>query len=863
MLAIGTSAQYIRGDGSLATFPTSYPVLPHAATHGKLGSDPVAIDWSQILNAPVVPTTPAALGALADSGANGLLKRTAPSVTAVASAGTDYVIPSGTVANFSGALSGDVTGTQNSTVVTKINGIAVAASATTDTTNASNIMSGTLAAGRLPVTAVQTNQSNVYTGGTQNFSGAAATFPVQTGTLASRPSSCAQGQHYFATDPTVADGARLYGCSSANTWISVGFGRGTIVNRPTVCAAGDIYFGTDATAGQNLYFCTATNTWNQMATGSGGSTNPMTTLGDTLFASVGGTPTRLSGNTTTARQYLTQTGTGSVSAPPAWGAIASADVTAALGFTPLSASSVVPVGNLPVTGSGSTLPTLDATPAVGDCLSWSAKGVHDSGSPCGSGSGLADPGSNGLVKRTALNTTATAAAGTDYYAPGGAIASSDLPFPGATAKGGILTSSCSSGYVVSSYKADGTPQCVPMTGAPLVGSAPVDGAAITYNAAGAGLQDSGWTMSAANGIACPTCSGPTRQTWAAGIAPTTDPGAGNYTLFIDTADGFLKAYNHGGTVLPAVNALLDSGSNGIVKRTAANTTATATPGTDYYAPGTAIVSSDLPYPGASAKGGILTTSCTGGQVVTGYQANGTPSCATVTASGFNPLDTTQKWIAEPFCVSSTGNTYVGTNGWSVGGTFAYITSAVGYPCMAQITSAATANSLAYITLGGSVTQMLPDTAFTAATNYGAVFKFQTPSSLSQVKLKIGFKVAATDSETQFAGVRYTNSTGCTANNNTDSTWMFETANTSTATTSAGPAIAASTWYTLSISNGATAGQVTMKMATAGGAWSTPVTMTTNLPATALTPAFQVVTCATASTSIAVNYFGYQQTGLPQ
>jgi hypothetical protein len=28
-LAIGTPAQYIRGDGSLATFPTSYPVLPH------------------------------------------------------------------------------------------------------------------------------------------------------------------------------------------------------------------------------------------------------------------------------------------------------------------------------------------------------------------------------------------------------------------------------------------------------------------------------------------------------------------------------------------------------------------------------------------------------------------------------------------------------------------------------------------------------------------------------------------------------------------------------------------------------------------------------------------------------------------
>lgn len=98
LVATGTPSQYIRGDGSLATFPTTYPVSPHASTHGKLGTDPVAIDWSQIVNAPVVPSTPAALGALADSGTNGLVKRTGASATAAALAGTDYVIPSGTVA---------------------------------------------------------------------------------------------------------------------------------------------------------------------------------------------------------------------------------------------------------------------------------------------------------------------------------------------------------------------------------------------------------------------------------------------------------------------------------------------------------------------------------------------------------------------------------------------------------------------------------------------------------------------------------------------------------------------------------------------------------------------------------------------
>ncbi len=50
-------------------------------------------------------------------------------------------------------------------------------------------------------------------------------------------------------------------------------------------------------------------------------TNPMTTLGDVIYGASSGTATRLAGNTTTAKQFLSQTGNGTVSAAPAWSAL--------------------------------------------------------------------------------------------------------------------------------------------------------------------------------------------------------------------------------------------------------------------------------------------------------------------------------------------------------------------------------------------------------------------------------------------------------------------------------------------------------------------------------------------------------------
>ena len=54
--------------------------------------------------------------------------------------------------------------------------------------------------------------------------------------------------------------------------------------------------------------------------------SPMTTLGDIIYGGASGAGTRLAGNTTTTKQFLSQTGTGTVSAAPSWSAVTKSDV---------------------------------------------------------------------------------------------------------------------------------------------------------------------------------------------------------------------------------------------------------------------------------------------------------------------------------------------------------------------------------------------------------------------------------------------------------------------------------------------------------------------------------------------------------
>lgn len=78
------------------------------------------------------------------------------------------------------------------------------------------------------------------------------------------------------------------------------------------CPVNGTMLGSDSS---NLYMCSA-GIVKGLPFGSGGLTNPMTTLGDTIYGGASGTPTRLPGNTSTTPAIAVQTGTGSVSAAP-------------------------------------------------------------------------------------------------------------------------------------------------------------------------------------------------------------------------------------------------------------------------------------------------------------------------------------------------------------------------------------------------------------------------------------------------------------------------------------------------------------------------------------------------------------------
>jgi hypothetical protein len=188
----------------------------------------------------------------------------------------------------------------------------------------------TMIIGYTTLTYTQFSGALTYTGGT-NIDVTGQTISL-TGTVA--PTNGGTGT------ATVTTGDLLYG-SATDTWSKL--------------AKGSAYQSLmmDASGTNVQWNALALNQSNAVsgtlgATNGGTGTNNYAT-GDMLYSSAANTIAKLSGNTSTTKQYLSQTGTGAVSTAPSWATISAADIGA---------------GTLPATRGG----TDNSSYAIGDIL---------------------------------------------------------------------------------------------------------------------------------------------------------------------------------------------------------------------------------------------------------------------------------------------------------------------------------------------------------------------------------------------------------------------------------------------------------------------------------------------------------------
>jgi hypothetical protein len=291
---------------------------------------------------------------------------------------------------------------QPTSQISAANVVGLARSATTDTTNASNILTGTLSVSLLPSTINSNTNGNAATASSLSaIPSACVTNQYALGILANGTARCAQVAYgQVSGAPTLYNQHLQVGGSTQTQRVNVNFA-----------------------AGSNV---TITPTDN-------GSSTTTLTISDT----------GLQAPSTVNSLVKYSTGTSTTAAQ-------SSDITSTLGFTPqnvtglnapngyagldlnglLLVSEMPPTINSNTSGKAATATALAATPGV--CAEGQfATGIGPNGNaicgtPTGTG-GLPDPGSNGLVKRTAANADAAAIAGTDYYAPGTQISDADLP----------------------------------------------------------------------------------------------------------------------------------------------------------------------------------------------------------------------------------------------------------------------------------------------------------------------------------------------------------------------------------------------------------------------------------------------------
>jgi hypothetical protein len=235
---------------------------------------------------------------------------------------------------------------------------------------------------------------------------------------------------------------------------------GQIISLTGTVAATNGGTGTSTVTTGDLLYGSATNTWSKLAVGSaykslivnaggtnvewnavplnqsaavsgalgplnGGTGQSAYALGDILYSSATDTLSRLAGNTTTTKQFLSQTGTGSASADPSWASLSASDIqsgtlVAARGGTGFGSYAV---GDLLYADTSSTLAKLPDV-ATGNALIsgglttaplWGKIGLstHVSGTlPIANGGTNATTAADARTNLSVPSTTGTGASGT-------------------------------------------------------------------------------------------------------------------------------------------------------------------------------------------------------------------------------------------------------------------------------------------------------------------------------------------------------------------------------------------------------------------------------------------------------------------
>jgi hypothetical protein len=284
--------------------------------------------------------------------------------------------------------------------------------------------------GYTPLTYTQFSGGVVYTG----------TAPINvTGQVISLTGTVAATNGGTGT-ATVTTGDLLYG-SAANTWSKL----------PKGAAYKSLIMDASAT---NVEWNAVALNQSGAVSGALGATNGGTglssyVLGDTIYSSAANTLIALPGNTTTTKKFLTQTGTGAVSAAPVWGTVDGADVTGNITGQAGSVANSLTLGTYltggSFNGSAPITATVDATSAntASKVVARDASGNFSAGTITAALSG------NATTATTSTNVAGGAAnqlvyqtgAGTTSFAVAPTVSSTYLSWNGSAFAWGTVSSS--------------------------------------------------------------------------------------------------------------------------------------------------------------------------------------------------------------------------------------------------------------------------------------------------------------------------------------------------------------------------------------------------------------------------------------